>query len=392
VSFFSDIFAGQFRGWKSFLPDLNFRDFGHANKMFASERHALAPKFNFLYYVDIQLNPRAMTKGFTANEQIKLNMLVKRAQLPGYDLNLDEKNAYNRHTYAYKRMKYNPIEIEFHDDNSDIVNGFWASYYAYMIQDSTLGAQMFAADKHMKRENHSFGIDNTQYAKLGSEGLFTINLYCMNRKRFVGMKLINPRIDQFKHDTVSSEGSSTLKSTMRVVYEAVEYTQGKVSFGNPRGFATLKYDQEPSPLKLPGKSITGILGEGGLLDTGAGIFDDIKEGNFLSAALKGGSIVKSIQQGGLKSALKSEAAGLVTGVLSGRNPLDSIAPSVTGLFAPTANSVQQTLSPGTTTQGSVPRISNVDNTGTYSVNQSAVASQAGQNLTGAIANLGPVRA
>lgn len=389
MSFFSNIFAGQFNGWKSFLPDILFRDFTHASKVFADERYALAPKLNFLYYIDIQLNPAALTKGFTSNEQIKLNMLVKRATLPSYDLNLDEKNAYNRHTYAYKRMKYQPVDIEFHDDNSDIVNSFWASYYAYMIQDSRLGAQKFVADKHLERKDYSFGIDNTQYAKLGKEGLFTINMYLMNRRKFVGIKLINPRIDNFKHDQVSSDGTSTLKSTMRVVYEAVEYSKGNVSFGNPRGFATLKYDQEPSPLKLPGKSITGILGAGGLLDTGASIFDDIAEGNYLGALLRGGSVVKAVQQGGLKSAFKAEAAGLVTGVLTGKNPLDSIAPSVTGLFAPSANSATPSLLPGTSSQGSVPRVSNVDNVG--AVNNSAVVTPnllgSNQNITGQGANI-----
>jgi hypothetical protein len=343
VGFFKDIFAGQFKGWRSFLPSLNFKDFKHASNMFVNDNHARAPKFKFLYYVDIQANPSIFSQGFTSNQKLELNMLVKRCDLPSYDFTMNERNAYNKRTYNYARIKYNPINIHFHDDTSDVVNAFWRTYYQYMVQDGNLGAQRFQDDKYKNRNFVNYGIDESRRAVNGTNAINSITIYCLNRRRFVGFKLINPIIDSWKHDTLeAASGDGLLEQSCRILYEAVEMSAGSVSFDNPKGFATIHYDKEPSPLKLPGNGPLSILGEGGLLGTGASIFSDITKGNItLGTILNAGGLINNLRSGNLGRALKEEGAGVIKGVLSGQNPLSRFG----NLSFPTANSSQPTTGP-----------------------------------------------
>ena len=61
---------------------------------------------------------------FTNNERLELNMLVKTADLPKYNMNVEEKQQYNKKTYVATRISYEPINITFHDDHADTVNAF----------------------------------------------------------------------------------------------------------------------------------------------------------------------------------------------------------------------------------------------------------------------------
>ncbi|RLA01858.1 MAG: hypothetical protein DRQ47_07525, partial [Gammaproteobacteria bacterium] len=92
----------------------------------------------------------------------------------------------------------------------------------------------------------------------------------------------------------------TMEHSMTVKYEAVKYGRGKVADGIP-GFgpeAPQRYDINPSPLSKPG-STASILGQAGLLDTGAGAWEDLSQGNILGAVKKIGSQYKSFKNSDL---------------------------------------------------------------------------------------------
>ena len=63
-------------------------------------------------------------------------MLVKSADLPKFNLNIEEKQQYNKKTYINTRIGYEPVNITFHDDHADTVNAFWKAYYEYNFSDS----------------------------------------------------------------------------------------------------------------------------------------------------------------------------------------------------------------------------------------------------------------
>jgi hypothetical protein len=71
---------------------------------------------------------------------------------------------------------------------------------------------------------------------------------------------------------------------MTLEYEAVKYSTGNVAGpnsiipNNPKGFATLHYDNVPSPLSVSGGGVSTLTGQGGVLDGIEQIFGDIGSG------------------------------------------------------------------------------------------------------------------
>ena len=106
---------------------------------------------------------------------------------------------------------------------------------------------------------------------------------------------------------------------MTIAYETVKYYSGAVgraqSGGDPnvQGFAAdAHYDKEVSPIARPGSNAT-VFGQGGLLETGAGIIGDLQSGSLLGligAAQKAARLDKTFKGKNLAAIAKSEAIGL----------------------------------------------------------------------------------
>ena len=109
-------------------PNQMLKDFAHASRLFIDGRHRLEPKRPWLYYVVI--NKMAGAAGFgSSSNQLELGQLVKEAQLPSYNFNVETQNQYNRKTQKQTQITYDPVQIQFHDDNSDVVVGFFNDNY-----------------------------------------------------------------------------------------------------------------------------------------------------------------------------------------------------------------------------------------------------------------------
>lgn len=108
------------------------------------------------------------------------------------------------------------------------------------------------------------------------------------------------------------------ENQMSLEYEAVKYTTGNVSYGSPKGFATLHYDSIPSPLSVAGGGVSTLTGEGGVLDGIQQIFGDIGSGGaFSSPGGFLGTVAKSINtyknfQGLSIDQLKTEAVNILS--------------------------------------------------------------------------------
>jgi len=66
--------------------------------------------------------------------------------------------------------------------------------------------------------------------------------------QYVSYKLVNPIFTSWNHNQVDYSLSQTHDNDCTIQYEAVEYGSGKVTAGDPEGFALQNYDLEPSPL------------------------------------------------------------------------------------------------------------------------------------------------
>jgi hypothetical protein len=123
---------------------------------------------------------------------------------------------------------------------------------------------------------------------------------------------------------------------MNVAYETVFYGAGQVKKDTPTGFAMFHYDNSPSPLSSIGGGTRSILGAGGLVEGSGDVITNLKNGNFLGAALGGLRTAKNFKNVSLSQVASGEFSQLGRNILRGQNPLSSI-------FVPTAASVKDGL-------------------------------------------------
>ena len=79
-------------------PGGTMKDWHHARALYTNDDHRLAPKQKFLYHVHFDIDNTIPARRFTTNEKLELNMLVKSADLPRFNLNIEEKQQYNKKT------------------------------------------------------------------------------------------------------------------------------------------------------------------------------------------------------------------------------------------------------------------------------------------------------
>jgi hypothetical protein len=233
-------------------------------------------------------------------------------------MNLEERLQYNKKVYVGTRIKYNPVNIVFHDDHADTVNAFWKAYYEYNIADSqsinSTGIVDIAKDDMYHDKNRKvvtqFGMDNAQ--KRGKPFLKAVQIFVLHKKTFTGFTLVNPIIGSFSHDNLDqTDGQGLMTNTMQLFYETVIYTAGKVDGVSVPGFATLHYDKEPSPLSVLGRGTTSIFGPGGIVDGIGSVIGNVREGNYFGAVLGAINTYNNAKKIKAKEAVKEELKGIV---------------------------------------------------------------------------------
>lgn len=303
-------------GFSNGLPGM--KDYQHASRLFIDNNYKLLPKQKFLFHVVFKLNDSAFTRKFTPNEKQELNMLVKSCQLPKYNMNVEQKQQYNKKVNVMTNISYEPVTITFHDDHSDIVNAFWKAYYEYNIVDSLTVASTGGVnntkdtlyDQGANRK-HQFGMDGAQKRK--EPLLRSIQIFALAKKQFTSFTLVNPVIGSFSHDDLdATDGGGIMSNSMQIFYETVLYGAGVITQNEPENFATIHYDLEPSPLSVLGGGTTSIFGPGGIVDGIGSIIGDVQSGNFgIGTILKGIRTYNNVKKINAKDAVKEELKGIV---------------------------------------------------------------------------------
>ena len=280
------------KGFSDGLPGM--KDYRHASRLYFDDNFKLAPKHKYLYHVvfDCDWSVTGVSKPFSNNEKLELNMLVKAIDLPKYNMNVDEKIQYNKKMYLATRIGYEPVSVTFHDDNADTVNAFWKTYYEHHIADSiTTNPAMRTQNKDTqydaKLTTTQFGMDTATKRK--KPFLRGIDIFVLHKQRFTSFSLINPVIGSWAHDTLDqADGQGLLQNSMQVFYETVLYNTGLVKGGGVPGFASLHYDNSPSPLSVLGGGTSSIFGPGGIVDGIGSVMGDVQNGRVgLGTILKG---------------------------------------------------------------------------------------------------------
>jgi len=262
------------------------RDYTHAAKNFLPGGMGNAGKVKFTFHTWFQINPTAYQPPTGQN----YGLLVKTIKLPTFTIDVQEMNQYNRKRLVQSKIKYQPIEITFHDDNMSQVTAMWDAYYRYNYADAwnpiVAPFTTQTAEKDYNRRNiYDPSISgDTEYGYRGDargEGgnradggekvpfFNNITVYGMWAGQFIAYTLINPVITTFDHDMYDyADGGGTMQNRMTIDYETVVYNTGAIGDIGPEsegselvsGFAGPdSYDRRESPLEQGGSNPEDIF-------------------------------------------------------------------------------------------------------------------------------------
>jgi hypothetical protein len=318
---FTNFLSGTVSG--VFGPTGNLRDYQHANRLYVQNNYARAPKVGFLYFVQFNLNADVVQNAQWANQggAKDVGLLVKKIDMPRFTMINEIVNQYNKKNVIQTGIRYNPVNIEFHDDNSDLTTGLWTNYYKYYYVDGRYGDYRgtFALNNNYggtkyKEKDYPYGLNAGQKNPF----FISIDIYVLHQHKFTKISLENPLVTEWTHDSLDqTESNKILSNKMTVAYEAVSYKSGRIRKNKDGGqFIADYYDQTPSPLSVGGNGSSTIFGEGGIIAGADSVFESIADGNYLGAAIKAATTIRNAKNI-TKQGLVSEGLGLVNSGLAG---------------------------------------------------------------------------
>ena len=271
----------------------NLKDYQHAARIFVDNNFERSPKYTWLFHVFFEINPEFTS--LSTDSQIVAGMLVKSADLPRFKVDAKTYNNYNRPSVIQTKVRYEDLNITFHDDSADLIRKLWFDYYNFYYRDMDnnygdatggLNPVYFQPNKqHLGRRAllNKFGYS----PKTGDQTnnyFNAIRIYSLHQKRFTEYTIINPVITSFAHGTHQNGQDGTMENSMTISYETVLYATGRTKIA--KGFANLLYDKSPSPLTPAGGGTNSILGPGGIVNVLDDVIQDGSGGSWGGAAFK----------------------------------------------------------------------------------------------------------
>ena len=315
VGYFGQNFLQGF-GAGFFTPP-GLKDYRHASDTFRTNGYELAPRNKFLFHVFFNINTGqipGLAAAYGSDEIATIGLMVKSVDLPSYSVSVETMNQYNRKRLVQTKIEYQPINMVFHDDQGDLIRNMWYNYYSYYYKDPSQKYENVAPSDgtigklntlfngfgyntrdiyNNSREVNDWGYIGESYDDptvgpqqyTGKPPFFRdIRIYGLSQKKFASYVLVNPMISSWKHDNYAyADGGGTMSNTVEIKYETVKYYSGAIGGGTPSntvtGFADpTHYDLTRSGLARPGSTQT-VFGQGGLVDAGIGIIQDLQRGS-----------------------------------------------------------------------------------------------------------------
>lgn len=360
-------------------PKGNLGDARHAARLYVDNQFARAPRTKFLYHVAFDIDSTALQSSGFKEKTKEVSMLVRSADLPRITFDHDIKNQYNRKRVVYKDLKYEPLNISFHDDNIGIINALWAQYlshysperqqptdawkdksfgpYQSILENNKATSESGANDNKPK---FRYGLDRTKGTTGNPQmaGFFrSITIYTLSRKKFNSYTLVRPHIVSWNHGNVDqASNNGTIDAQMSLVYESIIYGTGTIVKGKePAGFAELYYDNTPSPLSIGGGTLSSVFGAGGLLNAGSGIIEDankIYEARNVQDPAAGGFSLGSIVSAAnfyksIRSISKESLIAEATNIISSPGAFQNAVSGLQGVSFGTQRTVSNIFTPAT---------------------------------------------
>lgn len=327
---FQDLLTGATEG---FFGSPFVRDYAHASKTFTPNSYQNAPKFKYLFHTYFDINEEAWGWSKLPLSTTNFGLLVKEVTLPNYVMDTTILNQYNRKRIVQTKIRYNPIDITFHDDNASQATRLWEAYYRYNYRDGNIPSgimsgntgnpnpgdityntrNIYSSSAEIEQQRLStWGYAGESNTDTGIKVPFfkNITVFGMNQHNFVAYTFINPIITQFNHDSYSYSDNGTMQNKMTIDYETVVYNYGAIDGTAPSNIVTgfgneENYDRRLSPIAGPGSN-KAILGQGGLVDSVGGVVESIGQGNYLKALYNGVKTYRNYKDVDLKETAKQE--------------------------------------------------------------------------------------
>jgi len=350
---------------QGFFGGQGLKDYAHASKTFRTNGYELAPRNKFLFHCYFNLNTSlipSLGAVYGSTEKASIGLMVKTIQLPKFTIDTEVLNQYNRKRVVQKKINYSPVAVTLHDDGGDLIRNMWYNYYSYYYKDpnqaygppaqnGSIGAlqtqsgftynarDIYTNDRVVNDWGYigeSFdqgsaggpGTNSGGDQNSGKPPFFRdITIYGMDQHKWAAYTLINPLIKSWEHDTYNySEPSGIMQNSMTIDYETVKYYSGAIGKDLPDanviGFADpAYYDNIKSSLARPGSTQT-VLGQGGLLDAGIGIVEDLQSrgvAGIIGSVQKAGTLYNTFKGKDLRPIVNEEANAALNSVL--RNTL-----------------------------------------------------------------------
>ena len=228
--------SNPFQNFLSGAPAVNgvkrtYKSYAHATGLYVSgNRMPRLPKLGFIYFVQFVCNDQ-VNASIPQNLRNDLGFLAKKVDLPKFKITTQSVNQYNRKTNVQTKLTYDPITIDFHDDNSGITNTLWNTYYQYYYAD---GRYSFKGDFGAAFKGDTKYDDVTTYgyapfSQQNQQFFKAIDIYVLHQGNFSQYSIANPMISSWDHDSVHQDQSTKiLANKMTVVYDSVTYYEGVI--------------------------------------------------------------------------------------------------------------------------------------------------------------------
>ena len=216
ASILSSAFAGSLRNNDS--PDgAGLQDYRHASNLFLPGDFRLSPKFRFLFHTVFFVNSN-IAEISQLNER-EVGALVKSADLPSINFDVEEMRQYNRKTHVVNSVSYTPCNMTIHDDNESNVSRFMDAYFKVYSGDSSAGQYNLRDGSGLDAGYLDVFVDEATNASRGMESprtlsyngqnvLNAIGIYSLAKGRGRQYLFVNPVIESIGHGShdVSDSG------------------------------------------------------------------------------------------------------------------------------------------------------------------------------------------
>ncbi len=202
---------------------------GIANTPYAMDLIPFAPKFKFLYIVDIQFKA-----GYQQSTRTKFALLTRTATRPNPKFVTEEIPFYGVHVPVVKRTKFDPMTFTFIDDNANEMMDFFAAATKWMSPITNY--QPSSLVEELQYEFAGSGASAKQYSVSSSPTPFieTIKLYHVYNygESYNLYNFCNPVITELTLDDLDM--SSSEGTTLKMVFD---YTHFNLEVGKPMNSA-----------------------------------------------------------------------------------------------------------------------------------------------------------